>query len=166
MHHQRWTKFQNLGPAHSHHRRDMRTRIEERIQVDEQGCWLWPKIMANGYGQISVGAQTLLAHRAAYEVWKGPITSGLEVDHLCNVRRCVNPEHLLAVPPLENKLRSDSIAMRNRHKTHCVRGHPFSGDNLRLERRPDGGVRRVCRTCAIAKLAKQRANQRPAAHPV
>lgn len=75
------------------------------------GCWLWDGATgATGYGQMSGRIdgkpRTIQAHRVAYEIMVGPVPDGLELDHLCRNRECVNPAHLEAVPHLLNCLRS------------------------------------------------------------
>ncbi len=66
--------------------------------VDENGCWIWQKHLAvEGYGICHRRGKTWLAHRFYYEEHVGPIPAGLQLDHLCRVRPCVNPEHLEAV---------------------------------------------------------------------
>ena len=82
-----------------------------------------------------------LAHRVAYELQVGPIPVGLQLDHLCRVRSCVNPAHLEPVTSAENTRRG-LRAM----KTHCPQGHPYAGENLLI--RPTG--QRRCRTCHLA----------------
>lgn len=58
-------------------------------------CWLWKgKPNGNGYGRTQVNRKTVLAHRAVYESHKGKIPRDLELDHLCRIPLCVNPEHL------------------------------------------------------------------------
>lgn len=73
--------------------------------ADKSGeCWLWTGTIAlNGYGLIyRQGGPLVGAHRLAYEVHVGPIPKGYELDHLCRVRRCVNPAHLEPVTHSEN----------------------------------------------------------------
>jgi hypothetical protein len=110
-------------------------------------CWLWRGTTTrpvNGYGQIRLDRRMVTSHRVAYELLVGPIPEGLELDHLCRVRHCVNPVHLEPVTPHENLLRGEGPAARHARKTHCHRGHPLSGANLRM---CNGGRSRRCREC-------------------
>jgi hypothetical protein len=108
-------------------------------------CWLWTANRTpTGYGLFSMprpdGRLTSTgAHRAAYRLLVGPIPGELEIDHLCKVRRCVNPAHLEPVTRRENLRRRETET-----KTHCIRGHPLFGDNLYV--RP-GNSTRCCREC-------------------
>lgn len=119
------------------------------VHVDE--CWLWLGSARKGYPQVKVGRRTRQAHRVAHEVWIGPISDGYEVDHLCFHPLCINPHHLEAVTPEENQRRASvagrfSLGNTNIQKTECKRGHPLSGDNLRVvEWR--GQVMRQCVAC-------------------
>ena len=76
--------------------------------VDANGCWLWKlRRDPGGYGRTNKGTGGFngVAHRVSYRTWVGPIPPGLELDHLCRVRHCVNPAHLEAVTRQENVLR-------------------------------------------------------------
>lgn len=86
----------------------------------------------------------------SHELHKGPIPEGLVIDHLCRNRGCVNPDHLEAVTQRENILRGEGLAAANARKTHCPKGHPYSGENLYVV--PSSG-RRQCRICADARRA-------------
>lgn len=105
-------------------------------------CWLWPdsSLDANGYAnRTTVNGVKDSPHRLAYRALVGPIPDGLEIDHLCCVRSCVNPAHLEAVPHHLNMERAQGPL-----KTECKWGHPLSGDNLYIV--PSTGDRR-CRAC-------------------
>ena len=128
-------------------------RFEEKYEVDpETGCWNWTaSLFAAGYGQFRFSPQRNgRAHTWAYEHFVGPLPDGLQIDHVCRNKRCVNPEHMEPVTAQVNVLRSDNACGLNARKTHCKRGHEFTLENTYVF--PDG--RRSCRTCMREHRAK------------
>lgn len=123
-------------------------RFLSKIELSpDSSCWLWSGYLKpNGYASMYVNdsARKEYAHRVAYELFKCPIPDGMDIDHLCRVRHCVNPDHLEAVTRKVNVGRSPIMGNpRNKNATHCIRGHELSGENLYVK--PNG--RRICRTC-------------------
>jgi hypothetical protein len=137
-----------------------------KVEVTPNGCWQWTGALTDkGYGRLSVGSRTdgthtsEPAHRWSYKHFKGPIPDRLTIDHTCHNddpacnadnkclhRSCVNPDHLEATTIAVNILRGKGAAAKNKRRDSCRRGHPLSGENLRLS----PGHRR-CRECARIK---------------
>ena len=113
------------------------------IPVPFSGCWLWTAALNNdGYARFFPYAR---GYKAAFEHWKGSVPEGKEIDHICGVRCCVNPAHLQAITHKENIAKSGAWEF-NRKKTHCPKGHPYSGDNLYMY-----GTNRQCLICRRAR---------------
>lgn len=66
------------------------------------GCWIWSAAGCPGYGQFGIGSRDHKAHIVSYVHFKGPIPAGKEIDHICRLKCCVNPDHLRAVTRAEN----------------------------------------------------------------
>lgn len=118
---------------------------------EDDDCWNWQgTVHSSGYGNIQHRGEKWRAHRLIYTLLHGPIPEGLDLDHLCRNRRCVNPNHLEPVTRGENVRRGKALI------THCPYGHPYSGDNLAVWRGRDGTHRR-CRACERRKTSTRRA---------
>lgn len=120
--------------------RPVEERFWEKVdRIGEDQCWLWKASQyKSGYGQFANEP----AHRIAYKLASGPIGEGLEIDHLCRNKLCVNPAHLEAVPPRVNNLRGNSFAAVNARRTHCPSGHVLDLFNTYFYR-----GHRACREC-------------------
>lgn len=114
------------------------------IPEPNSGCWLWTAYSPNGrYGAMNWGGRRKLAHVIAYEIYRGPVAEGVELDHLCKNTFCVNPEHLEPVTHLEN-VRRNKFATA----TYCKYGHAYA-DGFEIYIRNDihGKQYRRCLTC-------------------
>jgi hypothetical protein len=112
-------------------------------------CWLFLGTVGKpGYGYFDVSRRRFQAHRWGYVDAGGYIPQGLDLDHLCFVRNCVNPSHLEPVTHRENVLRSrTNPSAVNARRTHCVRGHPFDEPNTIIKVSRRGIPHRICREC-------------------
>lgn len=127
-------------------------------KVDKTGdCWLWTGCLTHGgYGQLTSENRKWSAHRFAYSLLVGPIPEGLDLDHLCRVRNCVNPAHLEPVTRAENLHRGFGTGFQvNASKTHCAQGHPYDEANTIYSKRG-----RICRTCRNRWRRERRARKR------
>jgi hypothetical protein len=137
----------------------------ERLMSKRQivgDCWIFTGATTrNGYGSISAGGRTQYAHRLAYESFVGAIPDGSDLDHLCRVRACFNPEHLEPVDRHENLHRSPLAWQANAQKQHCPRGHEYTADNTTgiPYVRKDGsrGESRACIACRRARYHARKA---------
>jgi hypothetical protein len=119
-------------------------------------CWLWTGCRGSaGYGQLYVAGHVLYAHRIAWDMVNDPLPRGLQLDHLCRVRACVNPAHLEPVTRRENILRGISPSAVHARKTHCPAGHAYDEQNTYVD---DGS--RYCRACRNERSRQRRAQAR------
>ena len=122
-------------------------KIWKLIEITSS-CWLWKGSKSyNGYGQLGYNNKRFEAHRFVYELLEGKIPEGLELDHLCKIRNCVNPAHLQFVTHKENIYRGNGVTAINARKTHCIRGHEFTLENTTYYTRKGGHQERKCKSC-------------------
>lgn len=128
--------------------------IDARIERLPSGCWLWHGARCGPAGREYGKIGDRYIHRVMYERHVGPIPPGLDLDHLCRVRLCVNPAHLEPVTRGENIRRGalgDVIRARAAKVTHCPRGHAYTPDNL-LKRKKN---ERACKACHREKMLER-----------
>jgi hypothetical protein len=113
-------------------------------------CWIWQASIKTktGYGSFGWGRRSysIPAHRACFLLFVGSIPEGLELDHLCRRRACVNPDHLEPVTTKVNNNRGigpECARQRQLAKTHCPKGHEYTEANTYRF----GKNYRACRQC-------------------
>lgn len=127
-------------------------RFEKHYMPEpNSGCWIWiSSLDGAGYARFSMNLKNQKAATFIYEFYKGPVPDGLELDHLCRVRCCVNPDHLEAVTHYENVQRG-AAGKHESSKTHCPQGHEYNEENTYRQK-----GRRRCRLCRRIARAKKR----------
>lgn len=135
--------------------------IMERLVIQESGCCVWPLALdKDGYAVCSLDGKSYRVHSLLYRHFVGPIPAGMQIDHLCRNPSCANLAHLEAVTPRENTMRGTSLAARNAAASHCIHGHPLSGENLYITAKGE----RQCRTCKLERKYQRRVRC-PKGHP-
>ncbi len=119
-------------------------RFAQKIRVNsETGCWEWiAGRYRNGYSKFCYRGRYRIAHRVAYRWFVGRLIEGLEIDHLCKNKCCVNPEHLEQITHRENQRRGNN-PQNHQDTSCCPHGHEYTAENTYTH--SDG--RRSCRTC-------------------
>ena len=124
------------------------------VPEPNSGCWLWMAgLNSDGYGLL----HGRIASRQSYEIFKCEIPTAFEIDHLCRIRCCVNPDHLEPVIHAENMARSDTTFHTS--IAHCPQGHEYTDQNTYRDKRGH----RSCKKCAAIRSAKQDPAKRRAA---
>ena len=159
MHYNRWRRHgdPNYLKMRMHRGLPPEERFWKFVEVGD--CWTWTGGTTNGYGRFSPSkdAPQYGAHRWAWEHLVGPISDGMQIDHLCRNTLCVNPDHLEVVPPRVNILRAYGLARANSEKTHCPQGHEYTAENTLVLQ----GGGRSCRTCMRDRMRERRGWPRP-----
>ena len=129
----------------------MRDRFFAKVKKTST-CWLWTGATNRaGYGRFGVSGDNRLAHRVSWLLEHGQLSDSDHVLHRCDNPPCVNPAHLFLGTNHDNVM--DKMSKGRHHgpkKTHCPKGHPYSGDNLWLSKRNE----RTCLACAAERSKK------------
>ena len=117
-------------------------RVRNETVTNAKGCWKWTGSgsgRSGEYASINFEGKAQRLHRLMYMWHIGPISNDADVHHTCEVKRCVNPEHLVAT----NDHPSHHVA------THCTKGHEFTLENT-THFGPNNNWR-YCKTCHAAR---------------
>ncbi len=120
--------------------------------------------MPSGYGEVRNNGKIRRAHIVSYEQNIGQVPKGMDLDHLCRIRSCVNPMHLEPVSRLVNLSRSPHrILYRFQDAaaavTHCPLGHPYDAENTYMDKRGCRGCKK-CRQAASAAYHLRKKSKR------
>lgn len=122
--------------------------VADRVTIDPATeCWEWQgSTQSSGYSRLSYRGRTWLGHRFSYEAFHDDIPNGMQIDHLCRNRICLNPDHLEPVTQRTNILRGSGVSAVNASKQRCPQGHPYSVV----------GTDRICRICRARNQKRRR----------
>jgi hypothetical protein len=131
----------------------MEARFWSKVNKTE-GCWLWTAFRnPKGYGRFYVSElrPSEYAHRYSYEIHRGPIPEGMEIDHLCKNTSCIRPDHLEVVTGRVNNSRSNSTSANHAKKTTCPKGHSYSHVSV---------GKFTCRRCRVCNTEQAKLRRR------
>lgn len=121
---------------------------------NETGCWIFSgAIDKDGY-RICHDKKPYKSHRYSFELFNGPLSEYMVIDHMCRNRACCNPDHLRDVTPTVN-------AKENRINMlidYCKKGHKLTEEN-KSKHKGNGGFVTVCKECNRIKNKKARSNE-------
>lgn len=135
----RFVKGHNTGVGH----KPLLDRLLAYVR-EENDCWLWTGSLRGGYGALTIDGVTHRAHRLSYTLHKGEIPEGMLVCHTCDIRLCINPEHLFLGSYKDNS--DDKVA-----KGRQARGE--TGGRTKLTEDAVRHIRKLAATCSYQKIA-------------
>jgi hypothetical protein len=142
-----WTRGKPLRYINGHQHKS-----PPRYSVKDMGyatpCWVWEGATHRGYAVKAEDGQRVKQHRKFYEQKHGPIPKGLEPDHLCKVKACVNPDHIEPVTHTEN-VRRGSRTILDMQKAREIRHAVSQGESYPQVARRFGVHRNTIRMIAL-----------------
>lgn len=99
-------------PTGFYPRKDLFSRVIERVIFTPDDCWEWQGGLSHGYGRVGLNNKTISTHKAMFEMFKGPVPSGMFLCHHCDNPKCCNPDHLFLGTQADNM---KDCAKKKRH---------------------------------------------------
>ena len=94
--------------------------LENYVPEPNTGCWLWLRgINSDGYGLVRIEGKSYRVPRLVWGIFKGPIPPNMRVCHRCDVRLCINPDHLFLGTDKDNY--DDMVAKGRKAKFDYVK---------------------------------------------
>src|SRR6266851_2746410 len=116
----------------------LESSIRLRVRATATGCWLWQGSKTkSGYAEKWCDGKAVRLHREVYRRLVGQIPEGLELDHTCPYKHCINPEHLDLITPAKHR------KLTGARKSACINGHEYTPENTIM----NSAGHRCCRTC-------------------
>ncbi len=140
----------------------MKTAIErfmDKVVIEPSGCWRWTaSAIPAGYSCFYAHGSTHRAHKWGVEYFRHmKVPKGMECDHLCRNRWCVNPNHIEIVTKSVNMRRGRN---QFRERSHCKRGHALVSENIRRMKSGRGHTFNACRACIRIAETKRNGKRR------
>lgn len=130
-------------------------RYRKRIEINSDGCWIWTgsRDKKGGYGFATFCDRTVLAHRMVFELLIGPLPNGFHLHHKCEVRCCVNPDHLVVLSKIDHRREHTSA------RTVCKNGHELTPENTYFYNSGNSRACRICRSAADRRRKERKSWQ-------
>jgi len=120
--------------------------IRNRVIINSNGCWLWQKSTHNGYGTMAYGCPVTKAHIFSWKAFGGLVADGMQLNHKCHNRSCVNPSHLYLGTQVEN--------MRDMYD--AGRQNILRGEKSGVAKLNDQSVRFILNSCLSVKELREK----------
>lgn len=111
---------------------ELKEVLQAWYQINKDGCWIWKGALSKGYGHSSLlkPLGEIMAHRVAYILYRGSIPKGLFVLHSCDIRACINPDHLFLGTQKDNQ--QDAVS-KGRNSRGMINGNSVFTDEQVME---------------------------------
>jgi hypothetical protein len=147
-----------------HPKYEVSERGEIRSHKGSLPRYVNPVVNHEGRMVIDIGRKKVFVHSLVLKAFIGPRPDGMVIRHLDGNPANNRLDNLAYGSQSENLFDAVRHGTNvNAGKTHCPKGHPYSGDNLQIGKKKNGNTYRLCRICKIVSNQKSEARRRAAA---